>query len=110
MEHLNYETLNTLRQVMEDDFGLLIDTFIQDSHDRIAVLRNVIGGTNADAIRRAAHSFKGSSSNIGANHLTALCSTLENKAMSNNFKQLDQDLQKIEAEFALVKELLSALD
>jgi HPt (histidine-containing phosphotransfer) domain-containing protein len=110
MEHLDYETLNTLRQVMEDDFDLLIDTFIQDSNDRISVLRGVISGTNADPIRRAAHSFKGSSSNIGAIRLMALCSNLEKKAMSNKLEQLDQDLREIEDEFAQVQELLLALD
>jgi HPt (histidine-containing phosphotransfer) domain-containing protein len=110
MEHLDYETLNTLRQVMEDDFDLLIDTFIQDSNDRISVLRGVISGTNADPIRRAAHSFKGSSSNIGAIRLMDLCSNLEKKAMSNKLEQLDQDLREIEDEFAQVQELLLALD
>lgn len=110
MEHLDYETLNTLRQVMEDDFDLLIDTFIQDSNDRISVLRDVINGTSADPIRRAAHSFKGSSSNIGAIRLMALCSNLEKKAMSNKLGQLDQDLQEIEGEFAKVQELLLSLD
>lgn len=109
MEHLDYETLNTLRQVMEEDFGLLIDTFIQDSNDRIVKLREVVGGTEADPIRRAAHSFKGSSSNIGALRLTALCYSLEKKAMTNNLEQLDQDLLDIEQEFAQVQELLRTL-
>ncbi len=104
MEHLDYETLNTLRQVMEEDFDLLIDTFIQDSSDRIVKLREVVDGTEADP-----HSFKGSSSNIGALRLTTLCHALEKKAMSNNLEQLDQDLLEIEQEFAQVQELLRTL-
>lgn len=110
MEHLDYDTLDTLRQVMEDDFGLLIDTFIQDSNDRIQALRDVISGTDPDPIRRAAHSFKGSSSNVGAIRLMALCSSLEKKAVSNKLEQLEQDLEAIEQEFAQVQELLRALD
>lgn len=110
MEHLDYETLNTLRQVMEDDFGLLIDTFIQDSNDRILILREVVSGSEADPIRRAAHSFKGSSSNIGALRLTTLCLALEKKAMANNLAQLELDLLEIEQEFAQVQELLRRLD
>ncbi len=110
MEHLDYETLDTLRQVMEDDFKLLIDTFIQDSNDRILVLRDVITGSDPDPIRRAAHSFKGSSSNVGAIRLMALCSNLEKKAMSNKLENLGQDLGDIEQEFARVQELLRALD
>lgn len=109
MEHLDYDTLNTLRQVMEDDFALLIDTFVQDSTDRISTLREVIKGTDADLIRRAAHSFKGSSSNIGAPQLSALCSALEKKALEKRFESLDVDLDSIEKEFAEVLVLLRSL-
>ncbi|HEX7762107.1 MAG TPA: Hpt domain-containing protein, partial [Cellvibrio sp.] len=59
---------------------------------------------------RAAHSFKGSSSNVGAIRLMALCSSLEKKAVSNKLEQLEQDLEAIEQEFAQVQELLRALD
>ncbi len=106
MEHLDYDTLNTLKQVMEDDFALLIDTFVQDSTDRIRTLREVIQGTEADLIRRAAHSFKGSSSNIGALQLSAMCSAVEKKALTNNFEGLANDLEGIEQEFAQVLALL----
>lgn len=108
MEHLNYDTLNTLKQVMEDDFALLIDTFVQDSTDRINTLREVIQGTEADLIRRAAHSFKGSSSNIGASQLSALCSAVEKKALQNNLDGLSIDIDAIEQEFAQVIILLRA--
>lgn|SRR5687768_16397767 len=109
MEHLDYDTLNTLKQVMEDDFALLIDTFVQDSNDRIQTLQNVIKGTEADLIRRAAHSFKGSSSNIGAPHLASLCSALEKKALANNLDGLAEDLHAIEQEFVRVEVLLRSL-
>lgn len=108
MEHLDYDTLNTLKQVMEDDFALLIDTFVQDSTDRIDTLRNVITGVDSDLIRRAAHSFKGSSSNIGALQLAALCFELEKKALGNNLEDLLSDLEAIEHEFAQVLVLLRA--
>lgn len=108
MEHLDYDTLNTLKQVMEDDFALLIDTFVQDSTDRISTLRNVITSVDADLIRRAAHSFKGSSSNIGAPQLAALCFELEKKALENNLENLARDLEAIEQEFAQVLVLLRA--
>jgi HPt (histidine-containing phosphotransfer) domain-containing protein len=108
MEHLDYDTLNTLKQVMEDDFGLLIDTFVLDSNERIHTLHKVIKGAEADLIRRAAHSFKGSSSNIGALQLSSLCSTVEKKALANNFDGLTDDLHAIEQEFAQVEILLRA--
>lgn len=106
MEHLDYDTLNTLKQVMEDDFELLIDTFVLDSNDRIQTLHRVIKDNQADLIRRAAHSFKGSSSNIGAPRLASLCSALEKKVLTNNFDGLPDDLRAIEREFAQVEILL----
>lgn len=109
MEHLDYDILTTLKQVMEDDFALLIDTFVQDSTDRIQTLRNLINGTDSDLIRRAAHSFKGSSSNIGASQLSALCSALEQKALANDFNGLTDDVNAIEKEFDQVQFLLRSL-
>jgi len=121
MEHLDYDTLNTLKQVMDDDFALLIDTFVQDSTSRISTLREIIQreamqnaimqGTarqspEADLIRRAAHSLKGSSSNIGALQLSALCSAVERKALANVIEGLTNDLDGIEQEFAKVQSLL----
>jgi HPt (histidine-containing phosphotransfer) domain-containing protein len=110
IDHLDTQTLNSLRQVMEDDFGLLIETFVQDSHERIRVLSEAIAAANPDAIRRAAHSFKGSSSNIGALQLVRLCAAVEHKALSSQLEQLELDLQHIEDEFAQVEQLLLALD
>lgn len=109
MDHLNYDTLNTLRQVMEDDFGLLIETFKQDSSERIAKLKELILTADADLIRRAAHSFKGSSSNIGAQQLSALCAAMEKKALAGNLDGLTDDLQLIEQEFVRVRALLDSL-
>lgn len=108
MEHLDYETLNTLKQVMEDDFSLLIETFKQDSTERLEKLKELIQGNDADLIRRAAHSFKGSSSNIGAQQLSTLCAALEKKALAGEFDNLAGDIALIEQEFQLVLTRLDA--
>ena len=109
MNHLDYDALNTLKDVMEDDFSLLIDTFIQDSTERLQKLQTIITSGNADLIRRAAHSFKGSSSNVGAMNLSSLCAALERKALEGNLVGLDESLRSIEEEFARVQILLQEL-
>lgn len=109
MNHLDYNALNTLKDVMEDDFSLLIDTFIQDSTERLQKLQAIITSGNADLIRRAAHSFKGSSSNVGAMNLSSLCAALERKALEGDLTSLDQSLRAIEEEFARVQILLQDL-
>jgi HPt (histidine-containing phosphotransfer) domain-containing protein len=106
MEHLDLDALHTLKQVMEDDFSLLVDTFIQDSSSRIATLRQLVQGNDADLIRRTAHSFNGSSSNLGALQLSALCSAIEKKALAGNFNGLAADLAELENEFAKVEQSL----
>jgi HPt (histidine-containing phosphotransfer) domain-containing protein len=105
-QHLDYDALNSLKEVMEDDFGFLIQTFLQDSNDRIATFHELIGGNNADLIRRTAHSFKGSCSNLGALRLANLCSAVERKALNEDFADLPLGLAEIEEEFFLVKQMM----
>jgi histidine phosphotransfer protein HptB len=107
-QHVDYDALNALKDVMEGEFGFLIDTFIQDSSDRLDKLYTLIGSDNIDAIRRAAHSFKGSCSNLGAIHLANLCAELERKARENDLSTLGEDLADIEAEFLIVKQRMFA--
>jgi len=107
-QHLDYDALNSLKDVMEGEFGFLVDTFIQDSSDRLDKLYALIGSDNVDAVRRAAHSFKGSCGNLGALHLANLCAALEYKARENNLSTLGEDLADIEAEFLIVKQRMRA--
>jgi len=107
-QHIDYDALNALKDVMEGEFGFLIDTFIQDSSDRLDKLYTFIGSGNIDAIRRAAHSFKGSCSNLGAIHLANLCAALERKARENDLSTLGEDLADIESEFLIVKQRMLA--
>lgn len=105
-QHLDYDVINALKEVMEDDFTFLIETYFLDSNSRIAALRSSAELREADGIRRAAHSFKGSCSNLGATHLAGLCGALERNSLQENFVSLDADISAIEEEFILVKKML----
>lgn len=107
---LDREILATLQDVMEDDFALLVDTFISDSGERIRSLHSSIPAKDADVIRRTAHSFKGSSSNIGAAYLAELCGLMEAQALAANLEALPLHLVEIEAEFTQVVALLKAFE
>jgi histidine phosphotransfer protein HptB len=104
--HLDYDALAALRDVMEDDFGLLVDTFVQDSRLRMQTLLSLINSPDGDAIRRAAHSFKGSCSNLGVLGLASLCGALEHKSLQSNFSSLPEDVHAIEEEFVLIQKML----
>ena len=61
--HIDHQVLKGLREVMEDEYLTLVETFLTDSERRVEQL---LAAKNAAELRMAAHSFKGSSSNMGA--------------------------------------------
>lgn len=104
--HLDSEIQATLRDVMGDDFTLLIDTFINDSNERIKALAQSISQCDTDGLRRAAHSFKGSSSNVGALRLADSCRLMETLALAGDPEPWPIQLTLIERDFAEVCLLL----
>lgn len=104
--HLDKAIVATLREVMGQDYDLLIETYINDSNNRLQSLAEGIANHDGDCLRRTAHSFKGSSSNIGAMRLAEYCSVMESLALANDPLPWPGQLVKIEAEFAHVAQLL----
>ena len=100
--HLDPDVLTGLQEVMESEYPKLLDTFLDDSQKRIDALRKSRG--DAKALGRIAHSFKGSSGNLGAVRLAQLCQRLEAESV-----ELTADLgalvDQIDHEFALVRPL-----
>ncbi|CRM36975.1 MULTISPECIES: Hpt domain-containing protein [Pseudomonas] len=98
--HLDPDVLSGLREVMEGEYPKLLDTFLDDSQKRVEALRTA--RDDAKALGRIAHSFKGSSGNLGAVRLAHLCQRLELESIkpaSNLGALVDQ----IDHEFALVR-------
>jgi HPt (histidine-containing phosphotransfer) domain-containing protein len=92
--------LSALQDVMEDAYPDLLDTFLKDSQDRLEVLR---AASDHQAISQAAHSLKGSSSNMGAVTLAALCSQLEQCANQPGGCDIQKLINKIGEAFAEVR-------
>ena len=108
VQHVNHDTLAGLREVMEDEFCHLIETYIADSQARISSLQRALVEADCDAVRRAAHSFKGSCSNIGAAGLVHLCQTIEQAAAEGVLEGLEHKLVELQAEFHQVQRQLDA--
>ncbi|MEQ7919521.1 Hpt domain-containing protein [Xanthomonas sp. WHRI 1810A] len=121
--HLDDNVLSTLRDVMEDEFPTLLEVFLKDSDERIVALHQSLNPTDAAApaaqlplpdllaLGLNAHSFKGSSSNMGAVHLADLCRQLEELARSPHpvaTPDLLASIQAIESEYRLVRGLYEA--
>ncbi|MDC0662166.1 Hpt domain-containing protein [Marinobacter sp. SS21] len=107
--HLDHEALAELKEVMEDEFDVLITTYLADSQDRIATLRASLENQDAEALTKAAHSFKGSSVNIGAPQLGELCLLTEKVGHSAQLDDAAVLLDRIEREYDTVRTLFEKL-
>lgn len=104
--HLDEEALAELQDVMEDEFDVLIRTYINDSVDRISSIRQALDAGEADALVKTAHSFKGSCVNIGAPRLGALCLEIEDAGREQRFNEVASLMEAIDSEFRQVREML----
>lgn len=82
---VDFNVLSTLRDVMESEYPALLEVFIADSdlrvNDMALLLRDPsFAASSMASLQRLglmAHSFKGSTGNMGATHLSELCLQLE---------------------------------
>lgn len=105
--HVDSATVDMLVEILEDGFPTLVETFIADSRLRISEIRAGLEKGDADAVRRSAHSLKGSSSNVGAGVLTELSQQLEVAARDGQLQGQEETLASLEAEFLAVEKILS---
>ena len=104
--HVDVEVLQELKEVMEDEFETLVNTFLSDSTQRIAALQSALADGNLDELMKSAHSFKGSCGNMGAPYLAELCRQLEENSRSGISDGSDQLISQIIETFSHVKDLL----
>jgi histidine phosphotransfer protein HptB len=108
MSNLDIAAIETLKEVMEDEFTLLLDTFFEDSVQRIRDLRADLSGCDAEAFRRTAHSLKGSASNLGAIELAGLCLRAEEMGLSGDLNGAEPLLEQIDTEYQAVSRTLES--
>lgn len=106
--HLDDAVLAALQDVMEDEYPILLDTFVADSEERLRLLHQAQAEDDAQGLRLAAHSFKGSCSNMGASLLAGLCKQLEDCARREQLEQAPALVEQIAREFAIVRILLKS--
>lgn len=87
---------------MEGGYADLLDTFLADSQEHLTRLHSA---QDANDLARVAHSFKGSSSNMGALRLARLCGELEDSARKRPLSGLAELVGKIDYEYQFVQNL-----
>ncbi|OGR75424.1 MAG: hypothetical protein A2X32_12960 [Elusimicrobia bacterium GWC2_64_44] len=92
--------------------GFLADlarTYLADLDARLAAIKAAVKAGDAEALRQAAHSLKGSSGNIGAKRLQKLCFVLESLGKAGTVTGAEETLPGAEKESAEVRTALEAL-
>lgn len=84
---IDHEQFEDMRDLFEEDFAELIQTYITDSQQRIVTLRATqAANDNANGFE-AAHALKGASANIGATQLVALSDQLQEYCRERKINQ-----------------------
>jgi len=86
----------------------VIDKYLSSSRQLIETMRTAVSQRDAGVLHRTAHSLKSSSATLGALRLAALCKEVEAMGRTNALDGVASLWEKIEAEYALVQEALTA--
>jgi signal transduction histidine kinase/CheY-like chemotaxis protein/HPt (histidine-containing phosphotransfer) domain-containing protein len=91
-----------------DGMRQVVETFIDGSITRIAELHRGIADGDAELVARTCHSLQGSSANLGALIMAALCRELRSAAVDHELAGAPDIVRRLEAEFRRVRPALLA--
>ena len=107
------EAIENLRALSPDDGDVflkdIIGIFLEDTPARIAELRQARDDGDNARFTRAAHSIKGSSSNLGAIALRDLSAHLEQKSRQTGLLGLESGVDDLEAAYLTAKATLEKI-
>ena len=104
---LNLDLVDVLRELMGDDFSTLVETYQLDAGRQLENIRACREQGDLDGVRRAAHSLKGASANVGASGLAVLCARLEGAARNGDEAALAALIDAVRAEIQRVRQALT---
>lgn len=88
---------NTLKELMEDDFQDLIESYKEDAQKLLQDLKASSVEADLNVMVRAAHTLKSSSNNIGATTLADVALDIETLGKDGNFKQASALIPPLES-------------
>jgi HPt (histidine-containing phosphotransfer) domain-containing protein len=87
----------------------LIQTYLDDAVVQLEGMRAAADTDSPEDLVRPAHSLKGNSANVGAEHLAELCRQLEADARAGSVERATERVAAAGAEFERVRAELAAL-
>ena len=106
---LDSRVVADLRELMQEEFSLLVATFSSDADARIQQLQEALQAEDWQALRQAAHSFKGSCGNMGAWRLQQVCLSLEEAAEGHDAALAGQLVDAVPGLLQQVKKQLQCM-
>lgn len=101
------EAIENLRALNPDDDDAflkdIIGIFLEDTPQRIAELKQCLTSYDQPKFTRAAHSIKGSASNLGASQVRSVAEHIEHQSRNSGLGEMEPLIQKLESEFATAK-------
>lgn len=80
----------------------LVDLFLEDAAERLRELERAMSSQDIDQLGKCAHKLKGSSANVGADHMSHLAKTLEEKAKQSDLSEAPELIERIAEQLAQV--------
>src|ERR1700730_3307932 len=82
----------------------LIDLYLADAPHRLAAIEEALTRKDEPALKRAAHSLRGSSANLGGLQVALICEELERIECNDGFAGVQALLSCLAEEFARVRQ------
>lgn len=81
----------------------LIDLYLADFPQQLSAMKNSVSNADENSLKRAAHTLKGSSANLGVNGVAALCEKMQETVSSESFQQTNELIDRLEKTFTRVR-------
>ncbi|CDG84401.1 response regulator [Janthinobacterium agaricidamnosum] len=111
--NINRHALDNIRALSSTGGDALLErvihAFVDDTPQQFLTLRAAIDSRNTGNLRKAAHSLKSSSANVGADTLAQLCKDMETLGRNDSTEGAAGLLSEMEQEFHAVRLTLSAI-
>lgn len=102
---INTGMLDSTRELMGDQLPLMSEYFFEDAVGYIDSIRQGVRENNIDKIRDASHTIKSSSLQIGAEVVSEIAASMEEKSINGvSIDELSQMSDDLESELAKAQE------
>lgn len=97
---IKQETIQTLIDLGDADgkpfYIEIIEMYLSETNECINKIVNAVKEKNQTALTLSSHKLKGSSANIGAAEVSAICSQIEKMSKNNDYSDMNEYIYNLE--------------